>query len=290
MRIIRLRGSPMLQRFLMLLVVVACWLSPVGVSPARALPAEIEVDRLVLAAQEKLGAGDHAAALGFLERVPPLEVTPPVLFHFLHGKSLFLSGRDREAKAALETYVEKAGRQAASYDEALGLLTRIEEQATRAAASASAPVAVPSLETDDKDGSAYDSRIRSLYLGMALRDALVAHINTLLRDHARIPGRIKATPVSAPLQYRLSLQDKGDLAVYEVSVAGEGARAIHPVVVNAFGISPFIAHRCSKPVDSCFIINPADGSDWMRLAHEPSAAAEVAMALQRLVRSLQRDS
>lgn len=256
--------------------------------PIMALPAEIEVDRLVLAAQEKLAAGDHAGALGFLERVPPLKVTPPVTYHFLSGKSLFLSGRPAEARMALETYVEKAGRQAPAYDEALGLLTRIEEEVAQAkVVSASAP-AVPSLQTDDRDGSAYDARIRSLYLGMDLRQALVAHINTLLQDHARVPGRIKAGAPVAPVRYRLSLQGKGGLAVQVVLQAGDGGSAIHPVVVNAFGISPFIEHRCSKPADSCFILNPLDGSDWIRLAHEPTAAADIAMALQRLVRSLQR--
>lgn len=268
-----------------LLAVLVALLFPL---PIMALPAEIEVDRLVLAAQEKLAAGDHAGALVFLERVPPLKVTPPATYHFLSGKSLFLSGRPAEARTALETYVEKAGRQAPAYDEALGLLTRIEEETAHAKAVSASVPAVPSLEADDRDGSAYDARIRSLYLGMDLRQALVAHINTLLQDHARVPGRIKADAAAAPVRYRVSLQGKGDMTVQIVSQSGGGVSAIRPVVVNAFGISPFIEHRCSKPTDSCFILNPLDGSDWMQLAHEPAAAADVAMALQRLVRSLQR--
>ncbi len=268
-----------------MLAVLAALVFPLSL---HALPAEIEVDRLVLAAQEKLAAGDHAGALVFLERVPPLKVTPPVTYHFLSGKSLFLNGKPAEARSALETYVEKAGRQAPAYDEALGLLTRLEEEAARAAVTPAAAPAAPSLEADDRDGSAYDANIRSLYLGMDLRQALVSHINTLLQDHAMVPGRIKSGPASAPVRYRLSVQGKGDLAVQVVSQSGEGGSAIRPVLVNAFGISPFVDHRCSKPTDSCFILNPLDGSDWIRLAHEPAAAADVAMALQRLVRSLQR--
>lgn len=278
----------------------AVFAAMLGVAPVMALSPEIEVDRLLLAAQERIEQQDFTGALGFLERVSPLKVTPPVQYYYLEGKARFETGAADAARPLLERYVEKAGRDGPYYQQSLQLLTRIEQQAQAAAqqqqkdvaaqAASSTPVAAASGE--ERRGDAYDSKVQSLYLGLPLSEALVTHVNGLLRTYAYLEGKIKNVERGDGLRYSVSVRGRGELMVTETrrikTPGGAAQNQINVLPLNTFGVSPFVEYRCSKAADSCYIKNPSDGDDWIKIAYDEAGARELATALERLIKALQR--
>lgn len=272
-------------------------------SSAWALAPEIEVDRLLLAAQERIEQQDFAGAIDFLERVPPLKVSAPVQYYFLAGKARFETGSATVAKPLLERYVEQAGREGEFYQPSLQLLTRIEQQAQQAAQQAAQQqqqdvIAKAGEETsvaasgEQRRGESYDKKVQSLYLGADLKEALVTHINGLLRTYTHIEGKIKNIERGDGLRYSVSVRDRGELMVTETrrikSPGGTMQNQINVQPLNTFGVSPFVNYRCSKAADSCYIKNPSDGDDWIKIAFDEAGAKELATALERLIKALQR--
>ncbi len=268
---------------------------------AWALAPDIEMDRLLLAAQESIGQGDYVHAIGFLERVPPLKVTPPAQYYFLEGKARFETGDMAAAKPMLERHVEMAGRNGEHYQAALQMLTRIEQQAQEhardqqnaVATQAGIESAVSSTVSEDgRRGEAYDARVQSLYLGAPLAEALVTHINGLLRTYAHVEGKIKNLSRDDGIRYGVSVRGRGELLLTETrrikTATGTSQNQIEVLPLNAFGVSPFVSYRCSKPADSCFIKHPVSDEDWIRVAYDERGASELAMALERLLKALQR--
>lgn len=269
--------------------------------PVWALAPDIEMDRLLLAAEERIGQSDYAAAIGFLERIPPLKVAPPPQYYFLEGKARFETGDVAAAKPMLERYVEKAGREGEHYQAALQMLTRIEqqdqerarEQQNAVATQAGIETSVASSAGDQgRRGEAYDAKVQSLYLGVALKDALVMHINDLLRTYAYIEGKIKNLERASSTRYSVSVRGRGELVLTETRPvrlpSGVTQNQINVLPLNTFGLSPFVSYRCSEAADSCYIKHPASGDDWIKVAYDEQGAGELAMALERLIKALQR--
>lgn len=267
--------------------------------PARALSPEIEVDRLLLAAREHIAQNDFAGALGFLQRVEPLKVAPPTLFYYLQGKALVETGDLINARPALERYVETAGREGEFYSPALALLTRIETSSQQAqqekqneAVRQARAETTPAVAAEERKGDTYDRKVQSLYLGVPLTEALVTHINGLLRTYAYIEGKIKRTAQGEGQRYRVSVNPHGELLLTEKipvkSAAGNPLFQINQQPLATAGVSPFVDYRCTKSADSCYLKNPSDGADWIRIANDETGAKELATALERLIRALQR--
>lgn len=270
-----------------------------AVSPVWALAPEIEVDRLLLAAEERIEQQDFAGALVFLERVPPLKVKAPVQYFFLAGKARVETGSAAAAKPLLEQYVERAGREGEYYQQSLQLLTRIEQQSEHAAKQQQQDVIAKAGEEtsvassgDQRRGEAYDQKVKSLYLGADLKDALVTHVNGLLRTYTHIEGKIKNIDRGDGIRYSVSVRDKGELMLTETrrvkAAGGTVQNQINVQPLNTFGVSPFVDYRCSKAADSCYIKNPSDGEDWIKIAFDEEGAKELATALERLIKALQR--
>lgn len=260
-----------------------------------ALPADIEADRLVLAAEEKIAQQDFESAKGYLQRVTPLKVEPKPTYHFLYGQVMLHEGSLEKAGEQLTEYVQKVGREGEHYDAALRMLTQIEEQLQSrqdvSDSRGSADLKAAGIESGDTEGQAYDERVRRLYLSGTLKDSLVLHVNSLLRSHQYLEGKVKNAATSPRENYSLSVNAPSEILVSKTvhnNPAANGQAEISISRINAFGVSPYVSYRCSKPVDSCVIQNPVNGEDWIRVAHNEDGARELSTALTRLIKALQR--
>ncbi|AUM14005.1 hypothetical protein [Ketobacter alkanivorans] len=275
---------------------LAACLTLVAASSVSALPADIEADRLVLAAEEKLGAQDYEAARGYLDRVDGLKVTPVPKFYYLSGQIAFHYGELSKASELLSQYVEEAGREGDAYEDALRKITQIEEQMqSQEAVSQSRDQlrdikAASGIEREDTAGQAYDEKIRKLYIAPSLKDSLVLHINSLLSSYEYMEGRIKNRKTSERLEFQVSLQGTSQLSVArkQVKPANSGQSSISTSTIDAFGVNPFVSYRCSSAADQCQIKHPVTGAEWIVIAADESAAKELSTALTRLIKALQR--
>lgn len=275
---------------------VAAMLALLSCSSVWALPAEMEADRLILAAEEKLSDQNYDAARGYLDRIEALKVTPAPRFYYLAGQIAFHYGELAKANELLARYVEEAGREAEFYEDALRKITQIEEQRdSREAVSQSRDQlreikASGGIEREDMAGIAYDDKVRKLYIAPTLQDSLVLHINSLLNSYEYLEGRVKNRDSSARLEFQVSVQKPSQLSVVRKQVnPGNGGRSsISSTSLDAFGVNPYVSFRCSKATDQCVIKHPVTGADWIVIARDESAARELSQALTRLIKALQR--
>ena len=265
-----------------------------------ALPVEIEADRLIFAGKNKIADKDYEAARGYLIRVEPLGIQPSNEFYWLLGQVLFHEGRYDKARERIEKYVEGAEKTSDSYVDALLMLTDIETQLadkkeaietkekTRMFAQQwEETVSLP----ESKPGDAYDAKVNNLYLGKTLASSLVLHINSLLQSYVYIEGKVKNVKIADHLRYSVSVSSSGDILLTKKAVKvgkNKSGSAINVTRLNAFGVSPAVSYRCSKTTDSCTLLSPTDGSDWLRIAKDDAAAKEISKAFGRLIKSIQR--
>lgn len=284
------------NRLLPPLLMLATLLLPLPVY-AQSLPAEMEADRLVLAAEEKMARQDYEGARQYLARVAPLKVEPGANYFYLFALVKQHDGDLEDASAQFAQYVKKAGRDGDHYEEALRQLTLIEEQlrsreaVTAARTGTQAGLKSAGIQIADSEGTAYDARIRQQFPAGTLAASLVLHINSLLHAYPYLEGRIKNPDTSPQEHYSLAVKDRGEVLVTRTargSGVPQGQAAFSVSRVNAFGVSPFVSYRCSPASDSCLIRNPVDGSDWIRIANEEDTARELSTALTRLLKALQR--
>jgi hypothetical protein len=264
---------------------------------ALALPADIEADRLVLAAQEKIAQQDFDGARQYLERVMPLKVEPKPDFHYLYGQVLLHDGKLEQADAELSKYVKIVGREGENYEAALGLLTQIEEQRRTQEAVASTREqtvelkAAAGIESADSQGKAYDDRAQKQFPAASLAESLARAANSVLRSHPYIEGKIKNPSTSNRENYSVSVKAPSELLVTKTahnSAVNNGQAELSVEKFNAFGVNPFVSYRCSPISDSCVLPHPASGDDWIRIANDDAAAKELATVLTRLIKALQR--
>ncbi|MAR89669.1 MAG: hypothetical protein CML06_02140 [Pseudomonadales bacterium] len=271
-----------------------------------ALPAEMEADRLILAAEEKLSAGQHEAAREYLQRVDQLEVTPEPKYHYLAGQLALHYGELEAAKEHLTGYVESAGRDGEFYQESLRMLTRVEEQQQSQEAIARSRQQLQQIQSGgglgsgggaDQDasagdvaGKAYDQRIQQLYIAPSLQESLVLHINSLLSAYQYLEGPVKNRDLSPRLEFRVSVQPPSQLSVVRKDIDPQsGVQAtLASTSLDASGVNPFVQYRCSKAADQCVVRHPVTGADWLVIARDEAAARELSKALTRLIKALQR--
>jgi len=265
-----------------------------------ALAPDIEADRLVLAGKSKIEAKDFAAARAYLDRVEPLGIKPSNEFHWLLGQVLFHEGQYDEAKERIERYVENGDKTSNYYEPALLMLTDIETQladnkalvATKEKTREFAKQWEEKVSlSESKPGDAFDAKVNALYLGENLTASLVLHINDLLRSFVFIEGKVKSKSTADHLQYSISVSSSGDILTTKKDVKvgkNKAASSINVSRLNAFGVNPAVAYRCSKATDSCSVLSPVDGVSWVRVAKDDAAAKELAKAFGRLIKSIQR--
>lgn len=257
-----------------------------------ALPPEIEADRLILAAKEKLEEGSFDGARAYLERVAPLEIDPPADYYLLFGRVHYEADAWQEAKTHFEKYVELAGKEGSAYIDTLKMITALEETlAGKQEQKASAPEAGSPIQLPEKQGQAYDKKVSDLYLDPNLTQSLVTHVNGLLKSYRFIEGKIKNIEKNNYIDFKLSLAKDKELVLTRRDIVRKLSGASSELSVsrlNAFGIDPDVAFRCSKETDSCTIKHPINQKEWIKIARDEKGAEEIAKALTRLLKALQR--
>ncbi|MDX1694964.1 MAG: hypothetical protein R3208_14450 [Ketobacteraceae bacterium] len=267
------------------------WLLLAG--SAYALPPEIEVDRLILAAREKLAQQDYPAAREYLERVAPLGVEPPADYYLLYGRVYYDADAWEKAKQHFETYVEMAGKEGEAYKESLAMITELEEILAARPEQTQAPEdhGGAAIQLAEKQGLQYDRKVAELYLDPSLTASLVTHINSLLKSYRYIDGKIKNIDRNDYIDFKLSLTGNRELMLTrrDVTHDASGPKAELSVSrLSAFGIDPSIEYRCSKESDSCTIKHPLNQKEWIKIARDEDGAEEISKALTRLLKALQR--
>lgn len=259
---------------------------------AYSLPPEIEVDRLILAAKEKLAVQDFSAARQYLERVAPLNVQPPAEYYLLYGRVYYQADAWAQAKAHYEKYVEMVGKDGESYEQSLKLITELEETlAERPETSASPEASSTAIALPEKQGVKYDQRVAELYLDPSLTQSLVTHVNSLFKSYRYVAGKIKNPERNDYVDFKLSLNKNRELVLTRRDVNQEGGGPVSELSVSrlsAFGIDPNIEYRCSKETDSCTIKHPLDQREWIKISRDEHGAEEISKALTRLLKALQR--
>ncbi|MCG8537799.1 MAG: hypothetical protein MI808_22145 [Pseudomonadales bacterium] len=290
---IRFFIQKLIKKFTCVVVGVALFASA---GAALGLPAEMEMDRLMLAAEGKLAKRDYDAARTYLERIGELKLQPQAKFHFLAGQVALHYGELDKAQQHLSEYVEQSGRETDLYEPALEMITQIEEKLQDQQAAQESRAQVKEIKTasgiqlTDVQGLEYDKSIQKLYLGRDVESALVLHVNSLLKSYMYLEGRVKNLATSNRLEYGVSVKAPSQVLVSktEKNPAQSGQSAISTSSLDAYGVNPFVSYRCSKAADKCFIKHPVNGKDWMVIAYDEGGAAELSQALTRLIKALQR--
>ncbi len=279
---------------------VICVFVMVQAAVAFALPPEIEADRLLMAAEQELSQSDFESARQYLERIKALGVELPVEFYRLYGEVLYQAEELDLAQQNLEKYVTLINKDNEHYKPVLSRLTDIEKALTiqtkrqkvkeeNIAISTGRHEHIKLLE--NQKGEAYDQKVQQLYLGMSLKEALLTHLNSLLKSYVYMKGKIKNPQRSDRIEYTLSLSGDSNLVVTQRDIkhgAGGLKSSISVTHLNVFGVNPVFDFRCSKVADSCLIKHPVTGKDWLRLADDETGAKEISLALSRLVKAMQR--
>lgn len=99
--------------------------------PARALPPEVEADRLAIKAKTALDAKDYAQAAASLAEMEKLGVPLPQSFHYLKAVAQNGTGKHHAAKESLEKYLQITGTSGKFYKEALEAYNLAEQEGKR---------------------------------------------------------------------------------------------------------------------------------------------------------------
>ena len=253
---------------------------------AAPLSPEHEVRRLVMAVDTAITESRWDDASRYLARLQTLDSPKPAEFQFFRGKVMLQASQLNEAQAALEAYVNQASADGQYYDQALQLITQVEDrQLSRPEEREAKPVATiePAQRVDTK-------ALQSLYLEDSEQGALIAHLNSLLSLNAWQPGPIIRNKPSEGVRYQLDVGADKTLQVQEAILDHEDGPILRASSLSVFGINPAVSHACFESDNSCWLYDPRDNSRWLRLANRPEPAAETARMLSELIRNLQKGS
>ncbi len=291
----------------MLMLTALAWFAVSGVT--QALPPKHEMNRLLLSAEKALAAENWDKAQGELERISQLEVEPPEDYHFYMGQVLAQKKAYDRAKPFLENYIVKAGEEGKYYNQALMLVTEAEEfQAAQQVIKPSPTITYSSGEggssaaggrsystqrAGDREASAgadeYLVGLRKLYLTKDDQTALVLHINTLLGNHPYYGDRIKKQQRDTGVDTQLDVDASRDLIIKEKHYHPESGARLNVVKQSVFGIDPIVRYGCNMGEYVCWLYHPVHQHErWILMDRDDQAAAELALAMSRLIRLLQR--
>lgn len=250
------------------------------------LPPEHEVRRLIIAVDGAIAEERWQDASRYLNRLQGLNAQKPADYQFLRGRVMLQGQQLNEAQAALEAYVAQSGAEGKYYEQALRLITQIEEE-RRLKPESTGNETVASIEPAERvDVEA----LKSLYLKDSDQAALAAHVNSLLGLAAWQPGPVIREQPADSILYQTALGNDRTLIIQEtVREAGQGP-TVKTQKLSVFGVNPAISHACINGEDSCWLYDPRNRSRWLRLVNRPELAAETAKAMSELIRTLQKGS
>jgi hypothetical protein len=277
-------------------------LSTLFTSAAFALPADIELDRYLLATQKHIDNQDYETATTYLQRIETLKSTMPIKlppeFHYYYGLVLQHDQHLSKARARFETYVIKAGKEGAFYQQALEAITATEEAEMSVRKKSKHRQEQQTKRSDIIDqlnqtglhqDTQYDAQIKELYLSDNTIKALVLHINSLLTTYPYSRQRIQTNNNTNAILYKISVNKNDDIIVQQ-----QDNTLDHPQISSLkypiYGANPFIRHECYADQGRCEIKTPDNRQAWVALSYEREVAKEVAYAFSRLIKALQRSN
>lgn len=252
---------------------------------ALALPAEHEIQRLMLAVEESVEAGDWREAAEYLNRLQRLDGEKPPEYLYYRGQVMARSEHYNEAMAALENYVAGTGADGKYYTESLKLITEIEQdregQAGAAGEAGQEPVA--EIVMAGESGQA----AQSVAAGDASSRALVGRMNRIF-DQAgwRRDPRLIREGSKPDVHYQASI-GSGEIQFRESRTGEDGVRKLTTLILPVYGVSPMIEWSCENATESCWIYDPRDGSRFLRLGNDRDQAQALASTLGNLIRKMQ---
>ncbi len=256
--------------------------------PAAALSPEIEADRLILATRTYLEQGNVSRATQSLEKMEQLKTDLPVEYFFFKGQVAWHGKESEAARSALEDYVQKAGREGEHYQQALVLLTEIEEVGAEPATPASAGEAAIQWQRQGVHSDEYVEKLRKLYLKDQAKDALVEHINSLLATKPFRPSRLVTPEQRDGLRYSVSLGGQGVLLVQETRYDNAGNAQVNLERRDVFGIDPYVRFGCDQQRRACWIYDPQNQHrEWLVLGDDQQVAEDLSKAVTKLLLTLQ---
>lgn len=255
-----------------------------------ALPAEHEIQRLMLAVEESVEAERWRDAAEYLNRLQQLEGQKPPEYLYYRGQVMARSEHYNEAMSALENYVAGTGADGKYYTESLKLITTIEEarsgqvsgRGSAEAGQESVAEIVPAGASGEGSQAAAGSN--------ASPQALVSRMNRIF-DQAgwRRNPRLIREGSKPDVHYRASVHN-GEIQFRESRSDDNGGRKLTTLMLPVYGISPMIEWSCESATESCWIYDPRDSSRFLRLGNDRDQAQALANSLGSLIRRLQAPS
>jgi hypothetical protein len=156
---------------------------------------------------------------------------------------------------------------------------------------AASPVfsAEPAKGLSSAEQGNYLLELKRLYHTENERQALLAHINDLLKTYAlRAAYQVGQSP-RQDLLYHVRQGEPGELLLRE-EIRGQQRTdiAVRNQRVPLFGVDPFVRYACPSTGISCVLLNPTDGGPLLTIVRDHKGAAELAKALSFLIRNLQK--
>ncbi|MEJ2682292.1 MAG: hypothetical protein P8144_12680, partial [Gammaproteobacteria bacterium] len=270
-------------------------------SVGEAMPADIELDRFMLAAEASLKANRLDEVARYLEKITALSTTPPPMYHYYKAQVARQQRQEEMERKALETYVSLAGKSGEHYTAALRRITELErftEQENKAQTSAGGAEVVSGESSDQtgllaelkedkaKDVQRYAEQLKRLYLKDSFNEALVAHINGLLATHRYTGQRIHNVDDDHALAYSVSIADENRILVVKKDSLLEPERLTTDKTV-VFGQNTFLEYTCDALRAYCVVKKPDLYSEWIKISFDEKAAQEISEALAQLMQNLQ---
>lgn len=121
------------------------------------------------------------------------------------------------------------------------------------------------------------------------RSALLAQINTLLKEHALLSGYQVGYRNPQDIVYSISVVKHGELSIREQTrTVQTGQLQVRSRTINVFGMSSSFGYDCFANKVDCIITHSGSSTPLLRIARQPNIAQELAQALSYLVRDMQR--
>ncbi|WP_163835545.1 tetratricopeptide repeat protein [Spartinivicinus ruber] len=255
------------------------------------LPAEIEVDRYILAAEKHINNEEFRQAEDYLQRAVALQVSTPDKFYFLYGQVLLRNGKLSQAQENLERYLKKAGKEGEFYQQALALYTEAEEKLAikTKASQPTSKIPVDAIKAGPSKSEKLVTSLKKLYLTDNDEEALLRHINAILNNYAVRTGKIINLNKEADLVYSVTANKQGELFVTRrSSLAADANKRFSSSKLSVYGVDPFVDYQCSQVEKVCWLKHPVDGQRWLVIRKDNQAIKDLAQTMTALLRTKQK--
>ena len=256
---------------------------------AWALKPSHEADRLLIAAEQAFANNNRQQAAEHLLAAQQLGIALPADYNFLYGKLLSQQGKTTEARRYLEQYVNRTGDAGRYYRDALVLITESEKNRRPVTQPANQNPGKAEITLANNNGS-YVDHIQQLYAADNGANALVIHLNSLLKFYAYGDERIIASSrAGTPSRHKVQFSSRGEIITYNKV----GASANVPFKqdrFSVFGVNPHISYECKASTSSCWLYHPITSQRWLQVVRNEDVALEISKAMSQLIKGLQKNS